>query len=161
MSILGYLLFFVMIVGFTVFLPWIVPVSLIIGAIIVGIMAWGVHRRALNWLTAILMGLVALVFFILAFRGFIVFVETQVSGRLFLLAGIAGLVIIFLGRQRREIEEFEKFIGFETPLNRLNKNSRYLAAAIFDFKKLWSSIYHPKPKSRLSNKKKRKRFLRN
>ncbi|MCL4447733.1 MAG: hypothetical protein M0Z77_04995 [Thermoplasmatales archaeon] len=158
-SVLGYLLFFVMIVGFTVFLPWIVPVSLIIGAIIIGLMAWGVHKEVLNWLTAILMGTVAAVFFFLAFRGFMVFVETHVSGKIFLLAGIIGLTIIFLGRQRKEIKEFERFIGFQTPLKGLQRNSRYLAGAVIDLEKLWSRIYHPKPKSKLNSKKRRKRLF--
>ena len=118
-SIIGYLLFFVMIVGFTVFLPWIVPVSLIVGAIIVGLIAWGVHKRILRWPIAIAIGIIALIFFFLAFRGLIVLVETQILGKLFLLSGLIGLAILFLGRPNKEIQEFEKFIGFETPLKRL------------------------------------------
>ena len=62
-SIIGYLLFFVMIVGFTVFLPWIVPVSLIIGAFLIGLIAWGIHKRVMNWLMFIVMVLVAFIFF--------------------------------------------------------------------------------------------------
>ena len=157
-SIIGYLLFFVMIVGFTVFLPWIVPVSLIVGAVIVGLIAWGVHKRILRWPIAIVIGVIALIFFFLAFRGFIVLVETQILGKIFLLSGLIGLVIIFLGRKNREIQEFEKFIGFETPLKRLSKNSKYLANRIFDPKKIWSNIYHPKPKSVLTRKKRRFRL---
>ena len=44
-SVIGYLLFFVMIVGFTVFLPWIVPVSLIIGAFLIGLIAWALTHQ--------------------------------------------------------------------------------------------------------------------
>ncbi len=154
LSIIGYVLFFAMIIGFTVFLPWIVPVSLIIGAFIIGLLAWGVHKRRVNLLVGIVMSAVAAIFFILAFRGFVLFVETQPEGKGFLIAGILGLAIIFFGRRRKEIEEFEKFIGFQTPLRGLRKNSLYLAGPILDLGKILSRIYHPKPKSRLSTRKK-------
>lgn len=154
-SIIGYLLFFVMIVGFTVFLPWIVPVSLIIGAFLIGLIAWGIHKRVMNLLMFIVTVLVAFIFFFLASKGFVLFVETNVLGKIFLIAGISGLAIIFLGRENREIREFERFIGFESPLKGLRKNSKYVAGTFFDFRSVWSKIYHPSPKSKLRVKKKK------
>lgn len=158
LSILGYILFFVMVVGFTVFLPWIVPVSLIVGAVVIGSLAWGIHRRKVNLLIAILMVALAFVFFLLAFRGFVVFVESTLEGKVFLVTGVTGMAIIFLGRERREIKEFERFIGFETPFRKLRKNSSYLAGSFFDFKRFWRRVYKPRPKSSLSSGKKRRLF---
>ncbi len=158
LSIIGYILFFIMLVGFTVFLPWIVPVSLIIGAMVIGSLAWGIHRRKVNLLMAILMAALAFVLFFLAFRGFVVFVEETLAGKVFLLTGVIGMTIIFLGRERREIKEFERFIGFETPFRKLRRNGSYLAGSFFDFKRVWRRVYSSRPKSSLSGGKKRRFF---
>jgi len=155
LSVFGYVLFFVMIIGFTVFLPWIVPVSLIIGTVLLGFIAWGIHKRKFKWPVAAAIGIIAIIIFALALRGFFEFVQAELSGKIFIISGVAGLIIIFLSRENREIEELERFIGFEPPLKALQKNSRYLAFKIYDPRKLWSKIYNPKPKSILSSRRKR------
>ncbi len=149
LSFLGYSLFFLMVIGFTIVLPWVVPVSIIIATVLIGVMTWGIHRRAFGWLISIILGLGALLMIYFALSGFVYYVKTDVTGKLLAIAGLTGLAVILLGKRTREVEEFEKFIGFNRPLESIQRNGNYLL----------SKVYKPRPKSVLSRKRKKKGLL--